>query len=244
MVAALPWWFVAAGHAQESGVGCSAQVIGGVCETAPNTMRETMRDTMRKNSADGNETSVPPDASQPVVTYTNGKLTVKASNASLAEVLRAISAQTGIVIDFPTSSAGDRIYLREGPGTIRQVLANVMNGSGFNYVIMGSPDSPDKLTRVVLVKAGQAADFSPPASEQKSGSEEQAKTAGDPLLWTPPSGSAFLASPKEDPAAQVAHQPLDSGSAVPPSEPLAPDVLEQMMKDRARQLRQQAQGPQ
>ncbi len=240
MVAALPWWFVAAGHTQVSGVGCSAQVIGGVCETAP----ETMRDIMRKNSADGNETLLPPIASQPLVTYTNGKLTVKASNVSLAEVLRAISAQTGIVIDFPTSSAGDRIYLREGPGTIRQVLANLMNGSGFNYVIMGSPDSPDKLTRVVLVKAGQTADSSPPASEQKSGSDEQAKTADDPLLWTPPSGSAFLTHPKEDPAEQVAHQPLDSGSAVAPSEPLPPDVLEQMMKDRARQLREQAQEPQ
>jgi hypothetical protein len=240
MVAALPWWLVAAGHTQVSGVGCSAPVIGGVCETAP----EALRDTARKNSADGDETFVPPVANQPVVTYTNGKLTVKASNASLAEVLRAISAQTGIVIDFPTGSAGDRIYLREGPGTIPQVLANLMNGSGFNYVIMGSPDNPDKLTRVVLVKAGQAADFSPPAGEQKTGGDEQAKTAGDPLLWTAPSGSAFLTSPKEDPAAHVAHQPLDSESAVPPSEPLAPDVIEQMMKDRARQLRQQTQGPQ
>jgi hypothetical protein len=240
MVAALPWWLVAAGHTQAAGVGCSAQVIGGVCETAPGAMR----DTMRKNSADGNETFVPTVAGQPLVTYTNGKLTVKASNTSLAEVLRAISAQTGIVIDFPTSSAGDRIYLREGPGTIRQVLANVMNGSGFNYVIMGSPDSPDKLTRVVLAKVGQTADFSTPTSEQKSGSAEQAKTVHDTLLWTPPSDSEFWTPPKEDPAAQVAPPPVDSGSVVPPTEPLAPDVLEQMMKDRARQLREQPQQPQ
>jgi hypothetical protein len=241
MVAALPWWFVAAGHAQESGVGCSAQVIGGVCETAPNTMRETMRDTMRKNSADGNETFVQPVATQPVVTYANGKLTVKAWNASLAEVLRAISAETGIVIDFPAASAKERIYLREGPGTIRQVLANLMNGSGFNYVIMGSPDSPDKLTRVVLAKVGQAADFSPPADERKSA---DAKMVRDSLLWTPPSDSGFWTPPKEDPAAQVPHRPVDRGSLVPPTEPLPPDVLDQMMKDRTRQLREQAQEPQ
>jgi hypothetical protein len=233
MVAALPWWFVAAGHTQESGVGCSAQAISGVCETAD--------DAMQKNSADSNETFVAPVATQPVVTYANGKLTVKAWNASLAEVLRAISAETGIVIDFPAGSAGDRIYLREGPGTIRQVLANLMNGSGFNYVIMGSPDSPDKLTRVVLAKVGQTADFSPPAGERKSA---DAKTVRDPLLWTPPSDSGFWTPPKEDPAAQVSHRPVDSGNQVPPSEPLPPDVLEQMMKDRARQLREQSQEPQ
>lgn len=236
IVAALPWWLVAAGHTQESGVGCNARSISGVCETA--------RETTQKGSAVGNETFAPPGASQPLVTYADGKLTVTARNASLAEVLRAISAQTGAVIDFPAGSAANRIYLREGPGTIRQVLANVLNGSGFNYVIVGSPDSPDKLTRVVLAKAGQTADSSSPASDRKSGSDEQAKTAGDSLLWAPPSDSGFWTPPKEDPAAQVAHSPVDSGSLVPPTEPLAPDVLEQMMKDKARQLRQQPQEPQ
>lgn len=217
-------------------MGCNAQVIGGVCQT--------IRETVRKSSVDGNATFVPTVASKPVVTYANGKLTVEASNASLAEVLRAISVQTGTVIDFPASSAAGRIFLRAGPGTIRQVLANLLNGSDFNYVIIGSPDSPDKLTRVVLAKAGQATDFPPPGSEQKSGSDEQGKTVRDPLLWTPPSGSAVWTPPKEDPAAQVSHPAIDSGSLVPPSEPIPPDVLEQMMKDRARQIREQAQEPQ
>jgi len=232
----LPWWLVAIGHTQESGVGCSAQVIDGGCETT--------RETLWNSSANGDETIVRPVASQPVVTYTQGKLTVIAWNASLAEVLRAISAQTGTVFNFPAGSAANRIYLREGPGTIRQVLANLLNGSGFNYVILGSSDSPDKLTRVVLVKDGQTAGFSAPASEPKSGSEDQAKTVRDPLLWTPPSSSAFWTPPKEDPASEVSHRPVDNGSLVPPSEPLAPDVIEQMMKDKTRQLHEQAQEPQ
>ena len=233
MVAALPLLLFTAGHAQESDLGCSAQVIGAGCAT------------VRQGSADGRETFAPPVASQPVVTYLNGKLTVTAWNASLADVLRAISAQTGTVIDFPTGSAADRIFLREGPGTIRQVLGNLLNGSGFNYVIMGSLDKPEKLTRLVLVKTGQTAELSPQLpSEQKSRGDDQAKTTRDPLFWTPPSDSAFWTPPKEDPSAQVSHPPLDSESLVPPSEPLPPDVLEQMMKDRARQLRQQAQEPQ
>ena len=192
---------------------------------------------MQKNSAS-------PVASQPLVTYMNGKLTIKASNASLAECLRAISAQTGIVIDFPAGSGGDRIYLREGPGTVRQVLANLLNGSDFNYVILGSPDSPDKLTRVVLARAGQATDFSPAASEKKKDSEEQAKTIRDTLLWTPPTGSGLWTPPKEDSAATVSARTLNGESLQAPAEPLPPEVLEQMMKERTQKLHEQAQQPQ
>lgn len=227
---ALAWWSVATGHTQDSGIGCSAQVIDGGCETA------------RKSSPDGNEARLSSAASRPIVTYKNGELTVTASNSSLDEVLRTISAQTGTVIEFPVGSAADRIAVREGPASVRHVLTNLLNGSDFNYVIVESPGSPGKLTRVVLAKAGTAADVSPePASEQKSGAEDQAKTVRDPLLWTPPSDSSFWTPPKEDPAAADAPRVVDNGGVVAPSEPIPPDVLEQMMKDRARQLHEQAQ---
>jgi len=232
IVAALPWWLTAAGHAQDAGAGCSPQVVDRGCETA------------QKTSPDGNQTLVPPAASRPVVTYTNGKLTVTASNTSLAEVLLAISAQIGTAIDFPAGSATDRIVVREGPGTIRQVLANLLNGSGFNYMILASPNSPDELTRVVLATAGQPANFSPrPASDQKS-TAAQAKTIRDPLLWAPPKGSLFWTPPKEDSSAQVSPRALDHENLQPPKDPIPPDVLEQMMKERTRQLHEQVQQPQ
>jgi hypothetical protein len=233
LVAALPWWLIVTGHTQESGTSCNTLELGSGCQTA------------RQSSPHGNETLAPSAPNRPSVTYTNGKLTVTASNTSLAEVLRAISAQTGTVIDFPAGSAADRIVVREGPGTIRHVLTNLLNGSGFNYVILASPNAPDELTRVILVTADRAANFSPqPANDQNSLISDQPKSAGDPLLWTPPSDSLFLTSPKEDPSAPVLPKALDSGSLQPPKDPIPPDVLEQMMKDRARQLREQIQQPQ
>jgi hypothetical protein len=225
-------WLVVTGHAQDSGIRCRPQVIDGGCETA------------RKASPDGSGAHLPSAVGRPIVTYKNGQLMVTASNASLDEVLRAISAQTGTIIDFPAGSAADRIAVREGPASVRYVLTSLLNGSGFNYVILESPDSPGKLTRVVLAKAGQTADVLPqPAIEQKDG-EDQAKTAGDPLLWTPSSGSSFLTSPKVDPAAADAPRAVDNGGVVPPSEPIPADALEQMIKDRTRQLREQVQQPQ
>jgi len=179
------------------------------------------------------------------VTYTNGKLTVTAWNTSLAEVLRAISSQTGIVIDFSAGGAADRIFVHEGPGTTRQVLTNLLNGSGYNYVILALPSAPDELTRVVLAKADQTADPSPqPAGDENSLSSEQPKTIGDPLVWTPPSGSSLLTTPKGDFSVPVLPEALDGESLQPPSDPKPPDVLEQMMKDRTRQLHEQVQQPQ
>jgi hypothetical protein len=233
IVAALLWWLASAGHAQESGIGCSPLAIDRGCQTAP------------KSSPDGNETRLPLAPNRPIVTYANGKLTITAWNTSLAEVLRAISAKTGTVIDFPTGGAADLIVVREGPGTIRHVLENLLNGSGFNYVILASPNAPDELKRVILAKADLPASFSPePASNPSKRTSDQPKTISDPLLWTPPSGSSLWSPPKDAPSAPVLPHQLDSGSLQPPKDPIPPDVLEKMMKDRARQLREQAQQPQ
>lgn len=214
-------------------MGCSVVELARGCQTA------------RQSSSESIATLAPSAPNRPLVTYTNGKLTVTAWNTSLAEVLRAISAQTGIVMDFSAGSATDRIFVREGPGTIRHVLTNLLNGSGFNYVILASPNAPDELTRVILATADQPSNSSPqPASDQNSLDFEQPKTVRDPLLWRPPSSSSFLTSPKEDPSAPVVPKALDLESLQPPKDPIPPEVLEQMMKDRARQLREQAQPPQ
>ncbi len=230
IVVALPWWLTVTGHSQKSAMGCSSVEPGRACQTA------------HQSSPADNETST---SSRLIVTYTNGKLTVTARNTSLAEVFRAISAHTGTVIDFPAGSAADRIVVREGPDTIRHVLANLLNGSGFNYVILASPNAPDQLTRVVLAKSDQPASFSPqPESSQISFTRQEPKTTDDPLLWEPPSSSSFLTSPKEDSSAAVSPGTADGDGIVPPKDPIPPDVLEQMMKERTRRLGEHAQQPQ
>jgi hypothetical protein len=239
IIAALLWWLAATGFTQESGVVCSPLVTDRGCETA------------RKGSPGSNDTGVPPAPNRPIVTYSNGKLTITASNASLADVLRAISAQTGTVIDFPAGSAADPIVVREGPDTVRNVLANLLNGSDFNYVIVASPNAPDELERVVLARADQPA--SPqPASDQPSSPSDQSKTSSSPLLFTPPSGSSLFTppsgsslftSPTEASSAPVLPQALDRGSSEPPKGPTPPAGSEQTMKERT-QPRDQVQQPQ
>jgi hypothetical protein len=86
---------------------------------------------------------------QVVVTYQNGDLTIKARNAPLIDVLRAVCSQVGAVLDFP-SEADERIVAILGPGPAREVLASLLNGSQFNYVMLGSAADPNRLAQLIL----------------------------------------------------------------------------------------------
>jgi hypothetical protein len=100
---------------------------------------------------------IPLDSIAPVapqVSFQNGELSIVAPNSTLADILRAVRKQTGAEIDIP--AANERVVTRLGPGPVRQVMADLLNGSHFNYVLLGSAQDSSLLTRVVLVaKTGQ-----------------------------------------------------------------------------------------
>jgi hypothetical protein len=85
----------------------------------------------------------------PQVSFQNNELTIVAPNSTLSDILRAVRKQTGADIDVP--SAPERVVTHLGPGPARDVLADLLNGSRFNYVLLGSPGNEAVLTRVVLV---------------------------------------------------------------------------------------------
>jgi hypothetical protein len=88
-------------------------------------------------------------ATPPKVDFSNGRLTIVAENSTLGDILRAVSIQTGAVLEM-SADASERVVTHIGPGPIRDVLATLMNGSHFNYVLVGSTAQPDKVDRVIL----------------------------------------------------------------------------------------------
>jgi len=95
---------------------------------------------------------IPLDSIAPVppqVSYQDGQLTIVAPNSTLGDILRAVHKQTGAEIEIP--EAKERVVTHLGPGPAREVIAELLNGSRFNYVLLGSPVDADALTRVVLV---------------------------------------------------------------------------------------------
>jgi hypothetical protein len=89
-------------------------------------------------------------ATPPQVAYKGGLLTITADNSTLGDILRAVHRQTGASVDVP-GNATERVVGSFGPGPARDVVASLLNGSHFNYVLVGSETNPTGLDRVVLI---------------------------------------------------------------------------------------------
>jgi len=85
----------------------------------------------------------------PQVSYQNGMLAIVAQNSTLGDILREVHKRTGASIDVP-ANATERVATRLGPGPARDVLADLLNGSAFNYVMVGSPKDPAVLSSLAL----------------------------------------------------------------------------------------------
>lgn len=74
------------------------------------------------------------------IVLTPGELTIKANNSSLAEILNQIAKTGGMSVDG-LQKAGyidQRIFGTYGPGQPREVLSRLLDGCGFNVIMLGS----------------------------------------------------------------------------------------------------------
>jgi hypothetical protein len=163
----------------------------------------------------------------PIVTYRDGQLTIDAANSTLADVLKLVAEKTGAVIDVPPGAGLERIVEHAGPGRADDVVARLLNGSTFDFVIVGSPQRPHELTQVLL-SLHRADTASPPPVRLPA-------PATSAVLWTPP---AAAPTPAAVPYA------LDNQNVTPPKDPIPPEQLGKMMRERAQQLREQLQQQQ
>jgi len=118
-------------------------------------------------------------AAAPRVAFQSGELTILADNSTLGDILKAVQSQTGAQVDFP-GSATERVVGHFGPGPARDVLTSLLNGSHFNYLLLGSPTDPNALDRVILMaKSSGSVETSP------SPPVEQANTYNQPVYARP-----------------------------------------------------------
>lgn len=85
----------------------------------------------------------------PDVKFSDGQLKIVAHNSTLSDVLKAVRKQTGSDFDVP-STANERVVADIGPGPAREVLVELLNGTHFNYVIVGSSTDPSAVQNILL----------------------------------------------------------------------------------------------
>jgi hypothetical protein len=102
------------------------------------------------------------------VTFRNGLLAIKANKATFSEVLFAVQQRTGADIAIPAGSDEERIVADLGPGQPQEVLASLLNGSNFNFLILNSANDPRQLDRVILTPRTRVSMMASPHTAQPS----------------------------------------------------------------------------
>jgi hypothetical protein len=93
-------------------------------------------------------------------------------------------------MDVPSSAQNDRVAMAIGPGEPRDVLHTLLNGSTFDYMILGVAGRPGAVQRVILTPktAGGANNQAgaTPAPNAEEPADDTAETGGESEYPGPP----------------------------------------------------------
>jgi hypothetical protein len=146
-------------------------------------------------------------------------LLILASNSSLDQILSEISLKTGAKVEG--AGEDERVFGNYGPGPARDVLSELLEGTGYNVLMVGDQGEGTP-RRIVLSgrppKAAQPSGFRPPAGNDNDSENDL--------------------EPEPNPAVQM--PPPENGGA-PPVPVRTP---QQMMEERQRQMQQMQQQQQ
>lgn len=153
------------------------------------------------------------------IVWNSRGLRIDASNSSLQQILREVSTDIGVKI---TGLNGDlRVFGTYGPGAARDVLSQLLDGSGYNVLMVGELGQGTP-RQVVLTK--QPTGPAPPvANSPNSGNDDSSADVEEP-----PQPQA--------PPPQPPNMPSGFG---PGSQPRTPQQILQEMQQRQQQIEQQ-----
>lgn len=150
------------------------------------------------------------------VVWDSHGLLVQASNSSLDTILNDISLKIGAKVEG--IGADERVFGTYGPGPAREVLAQLLDGTGYNILMVG---------------------------DQGAGTPRKIVLSGRPTGPAPPRGNGNTAfnndnDQENDPDAE--QRPFEPNPVVPPTPggmPVrTPQQMQQMMEERQRQMQQ------
>jgi hypothetical protein len=118
------------------------------------------------------------------VFFRDGLLTIKANKANLSEVLFAVQQRTGAEIAIPSGAEQEQVVGDIGPAPAPAVLASLLNGSKFNYLVVSAANDPRQLDRVILTPRG--AGVTPPQPHPEDDADDDVAPPPPPARSTNP----------------------------------------------------------
>lgn len=111
------------------------------------------------------------------VSYRDGLLGIHANKATLSEVLFAVQQQTGAEISIPAGAEQEKVVAEIEPAPAPEVLARLLNGSKFNFLILSAGDDSRGLGRVLLSYRTEGGNYTPPPSPVIEASDDPSAPA-------------------------------------------------------------------
>lgn len=165
---------------------------------------------------------------QASVVWDSHGLEISAANSSLTQILKDVSTATGVEIQGV--NADQRVFGVFGPGSARDVLSQVLQGSGYNVIMVG--DQGQGVPRELLLSARQsrtqqaAVRNTPTSSDSMNNNNDDDDTPDDQPMPIQ----------QEAPPIHPGYQP-----GVPPRSPQ--QILQEMQQRQQQQSQQPGQPP-
>jgi len=118
---------------------------------------------------------------------------------TLSQVLYAVQQRTGAEVSIASGAEQEQVVADIAPAPAPEVLARLLNGSRFNFLILSAANDPAKLDRVILSTRAEGVVMAAPlppvqdATQVEDASAAPAQSNPPPL--TNPVGAAEVKSP-------------------------------------------------
>ncbi len=154
----------------------------------------------------------------------NGRnLRIAATNSSLQQILRDVSTATGVKVEG--EAADERIYGSYGPAPAREVLAKLLDGTGYNVLMVGDKGEGTPRELVLTVRTNSAPKPSAADNPTRQNADDEAQEDPEPPEQTNP----------------VPHRPFGVSPAAQPGQGRSPEQIMNEMQQRQLQIQQQQQ---
>jgi hypothetical protein len=160
------------------------------------------------------------------IVFADNSLSIRADNSSLAAILRQVAGSSGMKVDG--LSGDERVFGSFGPGAPRDVLANLLDGTAYNLVLLGDLNNgaPRELILTPATRGGSAAPSpAPQANADDAGNDQES-------VDVPP------------PPPDAAPPPPGTSPQTPPGVRTPQQLFEQLQRMRAGRQQQQQQQQQ
>jgi hypothetical protein len=170
------------------------------------------------------------------ITYADGTLSISADNASLNQILREISSNTGMKITGGVKD--ERVFGEYGPAATEQILSALLDGTGSNMILVhGDGAAPAEL--ILTPRQGGPTPPNPNAAAFNDKNDKSDQQESAPIRASqpsPPEPAQSTPSPAANSGTPPATSPADTSQQQSPNGVKTPQqIYEELQRLRTQQ---------